>query len=74
MEVDIPAGVDDGLHMQVSGKGNAGVHGGPPGNLFVLLQVRARWLCVCVFVCDWVGVLVWGVGGWVGVSSTPLCA
>lgn len=39
--VDIPAGVDDGNTLQLGGRGAAGPRGGPPGDLFVHLRVRA---------------------------------
>jgi len=39
--VDVPAGVDDGSTLKVSGRGAAGARGGPPGDLYVHLRVRA---------------------------------
>lgn len=36
----IPAGVETGSRLRVSGKGDAGPAGAPPGDLFVLLKVR----------------------------------
>jgi len=38
--VDVPAGIADGQRMRVPGRGNAGEHGGPPGDLYVLIRVR----------------------------------
>ncbi len=38
--VNIPAGIDDGQVLTVRGKGNAGVNGGPAGNLEVQISVR----------------------------------
>ncbi len=38
--VKIPAGIDDGSQIRVSGEGDAGTRGGPAGNLYVLLRVR----------------------------------
>jgi molecular chaperone DnaJ len=38
--VNIPAGVDDGINVRVSGEGEAGPRGGTPGNLFVALTVK----------------------------------
>jgi len=35
LELDIPAGVDDSLQMSVRGKGNAGLKGGPAGDLIL---------------------------------------
>lgn len=40
ISLDIPAGVDDGQTISVRGKGNAGVNGGPPGDLIVFLTVK----------------------------------
>jgi len=36
--LDIPAGVGEGMQLNVSGKGNAGERGGPPGDLIVLIE------------------------------------
>ena len=38
--IKIPPGVDDGTRLRVSGEGEAGRHGGPPGDLYVVLKVR----------------------------------
>lgn len=38
--VEIPAGVDNGTQIRLTGEGEAGWHGGPPGNLYVALSVR----------------------------------
>ncbi len=38
--VKIPAGVDGGSQIRLSGEGDAGAQGGGPGNLYVLLGVR----------------------------------
>jgi molecular chaperone DnaJ len=37
--VNIPAGVDDGNGIRLSGEGDAGSRGGPAGNLYVVLSV-----------------------------------
>ncbi len=37
--IEIPAGVDDGSELHVSGEGDAGTRGGPPGELHVALSV-----------------------------------
>ena len=41
IEVNIPAGVENGTTLRLSGKGEAGVRGGPHGNLFVHIQVQS---------------------------------
>jgi molecular chaperone DnaJ len=38
--IKIPAGVDDGMRLRVTGEGEAGILGGPPGDLYVILKVR----------------------------------
>ena len=40
INVDIPAGIDDGQMIRVSGMGDAGVNGGPSGNLIVAVNVK----------------------------------
>lgn len=39
-EVNIPAGIDDGQTLQISGRGDAGANGGPAGNLNLNVTVR----------------------------------
>ncbi len=39
INVKIPAGVDSGSKVRVPGKGNAGKNGGPPGDLFISIDV-----------------------------------
>lgn len=38
--VDVPAGVDEGSTLRLTGRGAGGVRGGPPGDLYVHLRVR----------------------------------
>jgi molecular chaperone DnaJ len=38
--VDVPAGIADGQRIRLTGRGHAGEHGGPPGDLYVLVRVR----------------------------------
>lgn len=40
VKVHIPAGVDTGMRLKMSGYGDAGQGGGPPGDLFVFIQVE----------------------------------
>jgi molecular chaperone DnaJ len=40
LAVDIPAGIDDEQRVRLTGRGDAGERGGPPGNLYVLVHVR----------------------------------
>ena len=39
LSVNIPAGVDDGNRIRLSGEGEAGMRGGPPGDLYIFLTV-----------------------------------
>ena len=39
ISVKVPAGVDNGIRLRVSGEGEAGLFGGPRGDLFVLITV-----------------------------------
>jgi molecular chaperone DnaJ len=40
LEVKVPAGVEDGTRIRYSGEGQAGAHGGPSGDLYVVLRVE----------------------------------
>lgn len=40
IEVNIPAGIDDGQTISIGGQGNAGSNGGPSGDLLVTVSVR----------------------------------
>jgi molecular chaperone DnaJ len=40
VEVQVPAGIDDGQRIRVTGRGHAGERGGPPGDLYVGVRVR----------------------------------
>ena len=42
LSVKIPAGVDEGDRIRLSGEGEAGVNGGPPGDLYVVIQIRSH--------------------------------
>jgi molecular chaperone DnaJ len=39
LEVDVPAGIADEQRIRLAGHGHAGEHGGPPGDLYVLVRV-----------------------------------
>lgn len=41
VDVTIPPGVDTGIRLRVSGKGEAGLNGGPAGDLYIIIEVRA---------------------------------
>lgn len=40
LSVNIPAGVEDGTRIRLSGEGEAGVMGGPSGDLYIFLAVK----------------------------------
>jgi len=42
--VRIPAGIEDGMQVRLSGEGSAGLFGGPPGDLYVLVRIRPHEL------------------------------
>jgi len=42
LSVNIPAGVEDGTRIRLAGEGEAGVQGGPPGDLYIFLSIAAH--------------------------------
>lgn len=40
LSVNIPAGIDDGTRIRLSGEGEAGLRGGPSGDLYIFLSVK----------------------------------
>lgn len=44
IRVDIPPGVDTGTRIRLTGKGEAGPHGAPPGDLYIFVHVRQHAL------------------------------
>jgi molecular chaperone DnaJ len=39
LSVNIPTGVEDGTRIRLAGEGEAGLRGGPPGDLYIFLEV-----------------------------------
>jgi molecular chaperone DnaJ len=42
VQVRLPAGVADGERVRVAGKGNSGLRGGEPGDLYITMHVAAH--------------------------------
>ena len=40
LSVNVPAGVEDGTRIRLSGEGEAGLRGGPAGDLYIFLAVK----------------------------------
>jgi molecular chaperone DnaJ len=40
LSVNVPPGVEDGTRIRLAGEGEAGVRGGPPGDLYIFLSVK----------------------------------
>jgi molecular chaperone DnaJ len=40
LTVNIPPGVEDGTRIRLAGEGEAGLHGGPPGDLYIFLSIE----------------------------------
>ena len=46
IKVRIPPGVEDGMRLRVAGEGEAGITGGSPGDLYVVIRLRPHPLFV----------------------------
>ncbi|WP_324753091.1 molecular chaperone DnaJ [Roseovarius sp. Pro17] len=44
LSVNIPAGVETGTRIRLSGEGEAGMRGGPPGDLYIFIEVSKHSL------------------------------
>ena len=42
LSVNIPPGVEDGTRIRLAGEGEAGVHGGPAGDLYIFLSLASH--------------------------------
>ncbi|MBD3310720.1 molecular chaperone DnaJ [Candidatus Woesearchaeota archaeon] len=40
IEIEIPEGAEDGIRLRISGEGEAGEKGGPPGDLYVVIHIK----------------------------------
>jgi molecular chaperone DnaJ len=40
LSIKIPAGIDDGMQLRVTGEGSSGINGGPSGDLYVVVRVE----------------------------------
>src|SRR3954462_4780341 len=40
LSVNVPAGVEEGTRIRLAGEGEAGVRGGPPGDLYIFLSIK----------------------------------
>lgn len=44
LTIDIPAGIDNGEQLRLSGKGDAGINGGPNGDLYLEIRINPHEL------------------------------
>ena len=40
LSINVPAGVETGTRIRLAGEGEAGLRGGPPGDLYIFIEVR----------------------------------
>jgi len=45
LSVNIPAGVEDGTRIRLAGEGEAGLRGGPSGDLYIFLTIAPHEIC-----------------------------
>src|SRR5688572_16423157 len=46
LSIKIPAGIEDGMQLRLNGEGSSGIHGGPQGDLYVLVRLREHQIFV----------------------------
>jgi len=67
MSVRLPAGLEDGGTLRLAGRGQAGIHGGPPGDAYVTVRVEPHPLFRRegrnLYVDVWVGLARAALGG-----------
>ncbi len=44
LQVTVPAGIEDGTRIRLSGEGEAGLRGGPPGDLYIFVSIAPHRL------------------------------
>ncbi len=44
LSVDIPKGIEDGTRIRLANEGEAGLRGGPPGDLYIFISIRSHEL------------------------------
>ncbi len=44
LSVDIPQGIEDGTRIRLANEGEAGLRGGPPGDLYIFVSIRPHQL------------------------------
>jgi molecular chaperone DnaJ len=44
IQVTVPAGIEEGQRLRLTGEGEAGIAGGPPGDLFVVISIKQHAL------------------------------
>jgi len=42
LSVNVPSGVEDGTRIRLAGEGEGGLRGGPPGELYIFLSIKAH--------------------------------